>query len=99
MVRSAIANLWRRVSPPKLKLYSVGAWDIEEYKGNPSRGRFVFADSAEDAFAFWHKEWNDHAGDDEGFIFDCVVELPVRGQRGVAYGVVMIEGTAPECRR
>lgn len=90
---STLTNLWLRVFPRKLKLYCVSAWDQDEYKGNPDRGRFVFADSPEEAFAFWHND------DDEGFIFDCVIELPVRGKRGVTYGEIMFEGTAPECRR
>ena len=77
-----------------MKLYLVSAYDPDEYKGNPDRGRFVFADSADEALEFWRREWIDDDEDEEVFLptLDCVVELPPSGERGIVYGVVLIDG-------
>lgn len=84
-----------------MKLDLVSAWDEEEYKGNPESSRFVFADSPEEAYAFWREEYFDadaKAGEFDGLPnYDCIIEVPVSAERGVAYGKVWFDGTAPEC--
>ena len=77
-----------------MNLYMVSAFDPDEYKGSNDRGRFVFADSAQEAFDFWKAEHIEDFDGDESCLptFDCVIRLPALGERGIVYGEVEMEG-------